>query len=362
MNKSFLVVTLSLLGMLSGLYYYQSVVSDKNHRGVDVQMRMLYTQWKAKYGRLYSTPNEDGYRMNVFANQKVLIDEYNTDYEAKFIAATGRSLTEPTFELNLFSDLTEEEFVAKYTGDTSLEESTEIEQEEEQGENREELPEAQAADQTLAKSLGASYDIRVRNQGSCGSCWAFASIASVEKLHFDQTGQRLDLSQQELVDCNTQSSGCNGGSTVTVFEYIAKNGISTASQYPYRKAQESCKRSSINGRISPKVQYPKQLSFTTSYLASYISKGYHPYANLYSSGKFKSVSRSEEPFRADLSGECQKMKNHAIAIVAYSSSQGAKILNSWGTGWGLNGMKNVIPCSSSVLLGAGGRLAHPYAS
>ena len=69
-----------------------------------------------------------------------------------------------------------------------------------------------------ASSLPASVDWRtkgavnaVKDQGQCGSCWAFSATAAVEGAYAIKTGNLLSLSEQQLVDCDTQSQGCNGG-------------------------------------------------------------------------------------------------------------------------------------------------------
>jgi hypothetical protein len=66
------------------------------------------------------------------------------------------------------------------------------------------------------RNVSASVDWRsiltpVKNQGACGSCWAYSTTAAVEAVTAIMTGERLVLSEQELTDCNWQSSHCDGG-------------------------------------------------------------------------------------------------------------------------------------------------------
>ena len=82
----------------------------------------------------------------------------------------------------------------------------------------------------------------VKNQGNCGSCWAFSTTGSVEGAYEIATGTLVPLSEQQLVDCSKTNDGCSGGSMDNAFNWIHENGgICSESDYPYATVQQPCR-------------------------------------------------------------------------------------------------------------------------
>jgi C1A family cysteine protease len=81
----------------------------------------------------------------------------------------------------------------------------------------------------------------VKNQGSCGSCWAFSTTGAMEGNYFAAHKRLMSFSEQQLVDCSTRNNACNGGSMDLAFTFLAANAAVSEDNYPYAGKKQTCR-------------------------------------------------------------------------------------------------------------------------
>jgi len=272
-----------------------------------------FTKWVQQNQKSYDA-DEFFFRFNTFKDNVDKIHNHNKGHSTYKMA------------MNQFGDMDADEFIATHTGYNRVNMNT--------------LRKANTKSHKVGVKLPAAVDWRtngavtpVKDQGQCGSCWAFSTTGSTEGAYFLSTKKLVSLSEQELVDCSAAegNSGCEGGLMDFGFQYIIDNkGITTEKAYPYTATDGTCASTGkpVGATISSftdvtgsdndalraaVVQQPISIAIEAD------QDGFQ----FYSSGVF--------------SGDCGDALDHGVLVVGYNQTATPAywiVKNSWGASWG----------------------------
>ena len=213
--------------------------------------------------------------------------------------------------INQFSALTDEEFVQTYLG-TIVPSSDVVEETEFNGK-------LQDVDWVAQGAV-----TNVKNQGQCGSCWAFSTTGGLEGLSKLAYGGLQSFSEQQLVDCSGSygNQACNGGLMDNAYKYVRDKGIVHEDEYPYKAVKQACKQNSGPFKVSGYTDVRNCNSLSAAIQGRPVSVAVDATNwSRYSSGVFSN---------------CSTRLNHGVTLVGVKDNAWW-IKNSWAASWGEKG-------------------------
>jgi cathepsin L len=292
---------------------------------VPITLDSAWSEFKSFHGKDYASVSHEATRRSIWEKNLKYIQSHNLR------ADLGHHTYK--LEMNVFGDMTTDEFTSQMNGYNKTRDMVKV-------------PSGSLYMEPSNVQLPVEVDWRkhgyvnaVKNQGQCGSCWAFSTACSLEGQHFKKTGKLVSLSEQNLVDCSRKfgNMGCNGGLMDQGFAYIkANHGLDTEESYPYTAQDGTCKFQTANigatdtGFVDVPAGNEQALASALATVGpiSIAIDASHQSFQFYSSGVYN------EP-------ECSSTQlDHGVAAVGYGTLNGQDyfiVRNSWGASWGQEG-------------------------
>jgi len=303
----------------------------------DLKTRTRFNEFVAEHGKQYESPAHYHERMAIFSENLKMIEEHNAEYEA------GR--TSWYMAVNKFADLTHDEFKAQYaSGLLNIAKPQGL------------RAAPKATHKMNLKDLPEKKDWRddgvvtaVKDQGMCGSCWAFATVETLESYLALESGEpAIELSPQQIVSCTPNplkcggTGGCSGSIPEIGFSYSALFGIVTEEEYPYTSGH--------TGRTGD-CQYDAESQVASAYNRGYETLPHNDFdvfmEHVATKGPLAISSDASRWsfYSGGVFDGCSYDKNieinHAIQVVGYDSDPVHGdywiVRNSWGSNWGDGG-------------------------
>jgi cathepsin L len=318
-KTAYIMAAIALLGAIVGVvavYQYQSMATNLVASPCleSTLLSDLFSQWKLTYQKSYATKQEEAHRFQTFQDNYAFIVKFNAD-------KTQTS----TVGLNKFADLNTAEFGALMNCMSSKKEHIAT----------------SAIKETPIKYLPVYIDwiqtgavTAVKNQGQCGSCWAFSATGGLEGLTVISGHQNLVFSEQQLIDCSGSygNEGCSGGYPDYAYEYSSKYGNEQEIDYPYTAVQGTCQFNeawthlitTTHVDVAPDNWFALGTAVTVNPVSIGIEAD-QPVFQLYTSGVINSAA-------------CGTTVDHAVLVVGFNIDLNYWLIkNSWGADWGFAG-------------------------
>ncbi|CAG9798782.1 unnamed protein product [Chironomus riparius] len=295
----------------------------------------LWHKFKHDFNKSYESFNETTARREIFYENLRIIHRHNQMKDKTFKIA-----------VNQFADMTFEELYKQNNfEEDDFYETTDFK-------DFEPPNIVLFTDNNFNKTTPDNFDWRdkginfpVKNQGRCGSCYAFVGLEALESAFYIKTGKSFVFSRQEIVDCATShgTKGCDGGILDGVYSYIDKTGgLSLQNNYPYIENQSQCEKNvkRVNFRIKEMIEFEredeellKKALYNAGPIIGVIDSLNDSFYR-YSSGIYYEEGCNDET----------RMPTHAILLIGYGTENGLDFWtfkNSYGNKWGESGYMRI---------------------
>jgi cathepsin L len=204
-----------------------------------------WKKFKTQFGKVYESSSEEEKRMEIWMENKAEIERHNIEFEQGKVSYRQA--------VNKFADLTPMELEKLYMGFKVSQTSGDYEK-------RVSIkPTASLPDTVDWRDKGAVSS--VKDQGQCGSCYAFSAVGAIEGQYALKTGNLQSFSEKQVVDCSKKFNnfGCDGGFMRSVYKYVQSNGgLDTEEVYPYEASQSECHQRFHSGN-SERLRYFRRI-------------------------------------------------------------------------------------------------------
>ncbi|XP_045873395.1 cathepsin W [Meles meles] len=315
-------------------------LSEKDLDPNSLKLKQVFELFQAQYNRSYSNPKEYARRLEIFAHNLA---------QAQKMEAEDLGTAE--FGMTPFSDLTEEEF-------EQLHGHQKITPGETPGVGR------KVGSEVVVDSVSPSCDWRklkgvkspIKQQGNCNCCWAMAAAGNIEALWSIRYNRSVQVSVQELLDCNRCGDGCKGGFVWDAFVTVLNNsGLASEKDYPFRGNLKRHKCLASNYKKVAWIQDFIMLQNNEQTMAEYLA-AHGPITvtinmkllQQYKKGVIKAIPATCDPYLVD----------HSVLLVGFGKTKSTErrrakgghsrthphrpipywiLKNSWGAEWGEEG-------------------------
>ncbi|XP_043254735.1 uncharacterized protein LOC122398699 [Colletes gigas] len=295
----------------------------------DIKDETMFESFIKEYGKTYDSAQTKQDRFKIFKKNLKVIEELQN-----FEQGTAK------YGVTMFADLTPKEFKERYLGFRP-----ELRHENDIPFSEAEIPDVDLPPKFDWRDHGVVTP--VKDQGQCGSCWAFSVTGNIEGQYAIRHNKLLSLSEQELVDCDSLDEGCNGGYMYNAYRSIERlGGLELETDYPYDAKTEKCHFVQTKSRVQ--IDSAVNITSNETKMAQWLVTNGPISVAINANAMQFYIKGVSHPFKFLCSPD---NLDHGVLIVGYATSKYPIfkktlpywiIKNSWGPRWGEQGYYRVF--------------------